>query len=378
MKTCFSKWCLVAVAAVIFPHLAAGDEAALVNGLQEDVIPLDQNGPAVTKVRDSLAAELAGVKTEAAGKVTKAFTKAGGQVVGGDLFKTGTCFALFETSGGENEARSTMGLAEWAEGKWLLRGLWKLPVVWLEAGKKWDGKEDNIYYPVEPFHEPFELLDLSGDGVPEVIVAGEVDKYFNSSSLLKYDAKTRGLDLLEWTMGKPKLAGKRVLLYQNSGRRSIWEEWRFCEWKGDKLVERASWHSGTPYNNTDPSFWIISTTGSDGTEENFRVTLADSSQKNVTPYTVLKDDKPFAEVSIKWKAGQDLDTNRDLAEGAWFFEKLTGLTYEDFLEIRSGTKIEGNGKETPNEVIKPARMGGITTIRVKGSEEARNRLAVEN
>ena len=333
--------------------------------LKDFVIGLGDDSPAAKVLRDHLAETLAEVKPPLEGKAQGVETKGGGSILCGDLFKTGSCFALFETGKEADEEPCTVGLAELADGKWQLRGLWKMPVVWLKAGAKWDGSDGGDYFPEEPYHEPFVLRDYNGDGVPEVLVAGEVGKYFTSSFLLKYVPNTHGLELLGWTKKRPEIAGEYVRFYEDSGHQAIWQEWTFLQWKEGKLVERATWHSEAPYNNIDPGFNNVRVTGADGKLEKFRATMGNSEEGNAWSYLVEKNRKPFAKIRVNWMPEKSRD-NEDLMKGAWLFEKLTGLAREDF--------PERHGPET----AKLGRLEDFATVEVEaaaGNEEARERFS---
>ncbi len=357
-----SRWILLGGALLL---MGTGWARETVDGLQESVIDLGDDSPAAKVVRDHLMETLAMVKPTTKGKPQVSTTKGGGYVLSGNLFKTGSCFGLFETDPNADEKSSTVGLAERADGKWLLRGLWKMPVVWLPKGVKWDGSGENVHYPVEPYHKPFELQDFSGDGVPEVLVAGEVDKYFKSTYLLKYAPKIHGLDLLEWTMNKPEQTGKYVLLYNNSGGRAIWEEWTFCQWVEGKLVERAMWHSEVPYTDPEQDFILAEATGKDGKVEKFRITSTDSENEGEHAYTITRDDQPFAKLAVVWRHSdmQNQDPRSDEFETAWLFEKLTGLSRKLCPDRR--------------DLKKPGKFEALAIVRVTGNEEAKKRLAME-
>jgi hypothetical protein len=358
--------CWIGIAGVLFaPAVDAGArEENGTNWQDEFVIPVADEKPAAMQVKARLAEDLAEVKAERKLEVKSLVAKDVRYVLYGDLFKTGGCFALYETSlkeEGEMTGRSaSMALAEWVEGKWELRGAWRLPVLWLEKGRKWDGEDGGQYFPVEPAHEPFVLRELSGDAVPEVVVAGEVSKYFQTRYLMCYRPESHGLALVADSMGMPERAGKYVRLYTNSGHRSIWEEWSFSEWEGGKLVEKVSWHAEAPYNDIDPPFREAVLLGGKS-PVTFRVTEEDSEVVNADAYVVTRNGQPFARVVVMAKPGEQDLVNGGTAEDAWFFEKLTGLKRDMFPDTREGKK--------------PAALEKHATIRVTGGKEARKRFA---
>jgi hypothetical protein len=83
---------------------------------------------------------------------------------------------------------------------------------------------------------------------------------------------------------------------------------------------------------------------------------------------VLTEDKPFAKVKVEWMPGKSRE-NAELMEGAWLFEKLTGLAREDFPE-RYGKEKE--------EKPKLEQLEDFATVVVEpeaGNEEARARFS---
>src|SRR5213075_2184167 len=97
----------------------------------------------------------------------------------------------------------------------------------------------------------------------------------------------------EYAMGKPERAGQFVRLYSNSGRRAIWSEWTYLRWDGDRLLEKASWHDESPYNNIDPHFVQATVLDDSGRAETFVITDAESDSEMESVYTITKDEKPF-------------------------------------------------------------------------------------
>jgi hypothetical protein len=285
-------------------------------------------------------------------------TEDGRWFVVGDLFKSKGCFALVELppAGNSNDREATMVCAEYVEGGWHVRGLWRLPIVWRPEG--WKESADD-YLPVKPSTHPFKLKDLSGDGVPEVIVAGEVEKYFQGYYLLRFDPKSRGLKLLAYSMAEPEVAGEFVRLYHHSGRLAIWSRSEYYRWVGDSLALTASWHSEVSYTSPDISFTDVTVRGGDGKETVFRVTDEGSWNRKESVVKVLRDDKPYATVTMNWRADQINDQSQE----AWLFERLTGLTRD--LYPAGSDRAASDKFETPIKVV------------VKGTAEAKQRFALK-
>lgn len=361
------RWVLLGGLLLLGAGVARGDWPQPPENIQEHVISLKAESPTEKAAREHLAAALAGVKPAAEAVPRISATADKGYLVWGDLFRTGGCYALYEPKEKVAEDAATLGLAEWKDGKWELRGLWKMQVDWVPQEERWSGSGYQDTYK-DAARVPFELEDVISDEVPEVIVSGEKMKYHQAKYLLHFDAKTHGLELLTYSMARPVKAGKQVRLYDASGNKAIWQEWQFLEWKDGKLVERAAWHSETPYNGEEASFDTVRVAGEDGKVENFRINLGVGEGENTRNYEVMKDGGPFAKVAVTWTPGKSQD-NAELMERAWFFEKLTGLAREDF--------PERYGPETGDKPKLQRLENGATVRMVSGSgnEEARERFS---
>lgn len=214
------------------------------NELTKLIVPIDELSLVVEAGEAELSRALAGIVPK--NKTAPTVSKASGFTLWGDLFKTGGCYAMADLHdwGG-------IAFTEWNDGKWKLRGLWKIHTIWRPAG--WTNGGDD-YFPIKPVTEPFMLEDLSGDRVPELIVAGSVDRNFQEHYLYQFSPKTNTLNLLEYAMRKPERIGDYVRLYFDSGRLSEFRRWEFLKWKNEKLVRVASWHSEVDRHEMDPSF----------------------------------------------------------------------------------------------------------------------------
>ncbi len=318
-------------------------------------------------VREHAAAALAGIKPDEVAGTQVSATAEKGYLLWGDLFGIGGCFALYEPK--EKKAKdvtkdaATLGLAEWKDGKWELRGLWKMPMLWMpgEADEgRWSGP-DGYCDPQNTVHMPFELADLVADEVPEVIVFGERTKYHQVIYVMKFDKESRGLDLLTYSMAKPVKAGKYLRTYDASPNKAIWEKWTFLEWTDGKLEERATWHSEVPYNNVDPEFRLVEVTGKKGQVEKFRIVWEASEMDRQSEVKVTKDEGPYATLKISWKDAGDETSRRYLPEEPWLFEKLTGLPHDCFPEL-------SEQKDTPP-------FEKTASVAVVGGEEAKERFS---
>lgn len=209
-------------------------------------IPLDIPSEDLTRQKTLIESSLKSFELNRAPGSHVQILSDGRYVLYGDLFRTGDVYALVELpivwSGGRT------AFAQLINGVWQLRDLWNIATVW-ESKEKAEKNED--HFPVKPAEAPFELKDFDGDGVPEVVMAGEIWKYYQYYYLLRFDKKTRSLQILASAMDKPELCDGYVRLYFNSGHRAIFEEWVFAKLSNGKLNQIASWHDGVPYNPGD-------------------------------------------------------------------------------------------------------------------------------
>jgi hypothetical protein len=186
---------------------------------------------------------------------------------------------------------------------------------------------------VKPADAPFELRDFDGDGIPEVIMAGDVSRYYQDYYLLRFDPKTKSHDMLAQAMGKPELHDGYIRLYYNSGHRAIFEEWDFAKIVDGKMKEFGSWHDGEPYNPGD--------------DEGPRVEALTPSRKmklfkidgdTEDHFSLTCDDKKVATIDFSRKTTQQVQSQieYDALEDAWIFRHLTGLPRDLFPDYKNG------------------------------------------
>lgn len=327
-------------------------------GINELIVPLDKTSPLQKLAKKSMAETLSEIRAVKKAAPRSWVCPSGRYVLWGDLFKTGGCFALMETrpQADQESELSGVAFAEWVGGKWELRGLWKIETVWRPKGWK---ASDGDYLPEPPATQPFELVDLSGDGVSEVVIAGEVGKYFQNHYLLRFSGKKHTLKLVAAAMGKPEVVGPYVRLYSHSPRIAIYVEWLFMKWNGDQLRLVASWHDEDAYSENDFSFAEGKRMGPDGKIEGIRVIYGKGSDYTSDCYGIAQDGQHLGRLCVQWKDEKSrISPRSDEIEKAWLFEKITGLPRKFYpehedpeiipkLEKLAAVKIEGNA-----EVIK--------------------------
>lgn len=284
----------------------------------------------------------------------------------GDLFHTGENYALAEivtdssNSDQDGWSDNTMAaLALWRDSSWHLQGQWNIPVTW--RPDDWKRGQD-IPLPVRPSSEPFQLIDLSGDRIPEVVIEGDIHKYYQQKYLLRFSPKEKTLQLLEGSYALPVKLGPYLRLYENSGRRAIWGEWTYFKWKGLDLTKVASWHDEAPYNQTDEPFIDTQVVGKDGRTVTYHITYGDTSSDHETARIITRDGHPYAKVTFVWPQPfpQPSSLNSDEIETAWLFHRLTGLPLDTF----------PTEEKTP-----PPPFPKYGKIRLSGTKEAIHQLS---
>ena len=284
----------------------------------------------------------------------------------GDLFHTGDTFALAEVRAARTDVdyegwsdETIAALALWRNGSWRLRALWKIPVTWRPAN--WKAGQD-LPLPVRPSPEPFKLIALSGDRTPEVVIEGNIGKYYQEKYLFRFSPREKTLHLLEASLDTPKKLGPYLRLYRNSGRRSIWEEWGYYKWKGLDLVKVASWHDETPYNQPDEPFIDAVVFGKNGHPVTYHITDGENPSDHETTRIITRDGHPYAKVTFVWPQPfpQPSSLNSNEIETAWLFHRLSGLPLDTF----------PTEEKTP-----PPPFPKIGQIRLSGTKEALHQLS---
>lgn len=279
-------------------------------------------------------------------------TADGGYVLYGDLFKTGRYQAFAEMND-----HGCMGFAVRKGKTWEVLGLWKIVSEWRPEG--WHDI-DGDHLPIRPSTRPFWLMNLSADKVPELVVTGEVWKYWQEYHIMRFNSKTGRLNLSADAMEEPEYRDGWVVLPFGSGHRAIYRGCSYCQWDGCKLVEKARWQDGineddSPEYDTQ-ELQEVSRLGADGKTTRFQVKhFADQESKPVFRRLIIsRDGLPFAEVEITWTPD-----SRDALK-RFLFTRLTGLPLKLFPEV----------DHEPHR-----KLEDIAKIRVKGQSDAVRLLA---
>lgn len=329
------------------------------SGFDELVVRVDEPSAALDLAKQALDSSLSGVQPMSRTPPQSKVINERQYILYGDLFNTGNSYALVELDIASAEGtRAGVALAELTDdGTWRIQGLWRISTTWRPEG--WQPTDED-YLPATPATTPFKLRELSGDGVPELILAGEVEKYFQSYYLLRFVPNTHALVLVAESSAEPTLQGEHVRLYSNSGRLAIYEQWNFLKWSGDRLVPVASWHDEVGYGTEDPTYSEAERVYEDGKHEVIRIQYVTGQEYDGDEYKLTKDEKPFGSMRIEWRTEDR--AHQDEIEKAWLFERTTGLPRKLYPQREDGQPI--------------AKLEELAVVRVDGSAEAAKRFSV--
>ncbi len=324
-------------------------------GLSGLVVPMDKPSPKLEAAQRLVNTALAELPAELGQAPEFVVTKSGQGVLWGDLFKTGGCFALAELSVQRDASWEDDGaaFAEWENGRWRLLQVWDIPVTWRPEGWEESGED---YLAATPATQPFMLEDFRGDGAKDVVMAGSVGKYFQENYLMRFLPKTKELKLVAYAMAKPEKVGDYVRLYFDSGRRSIWTEWQFCKWKDEELLTVSSWHSEVGYGEKAPTFFEGMRLDGDRQPVTIRVLYGHGQEIEDGAYELSRNGQPFGAMKIGWKDKEHPPERAGVMEGAWLFEKITGLPPSLYPEREEADAIP--------------KLEDFATITITGNDEA--------
>lgn len=291
---------------------------------------------------------LADLPTDAVPPKPVSWTSPTGPIVlHGDLFKDGRHLALVASDG------TTLALA--GKDGWEILGRWEVLPAWVPAGEK---AEDLGYENCSPPEVPFVLKDLTGDGVPEALVAFENDGYSVGYRILK--KKGEGAELLKIgsQSGEPRFeSGLMVVCSANRARKAWGAIDSFYRWTNDAPLEVGSF--GEDCSDPDKVSLFAVRHLPDGTEQGFEmkkgegVLLVNSGKLDGFQ---LSDAKHFAVVREVGK--EEAPELSDV--GAVLFERMTGVPGElcmkpeardDFKKAKAGMKLEVEGSEEAKRLL---------------------------
>lgn len=295
--------------------------------LADLTVPLKEAPPAV--VDSTLHWLLDGIGLEPNRKSPTTVNKEGQFILYGDLFKTHEIYALVQVPGPAREKggqpQGYAALAQWQDGAWQLRNLWKISVTWRPEG--WQSTDADPL-PDTPATRAFMLKDLNGDGVPEVIIAGGVAEYYQDLYLLRFSAPDKTLHLLAISRDLPVKIERYVMLYDKSPGHPTWGTWKYYQWRGEILAPVAFWHDQVPFDGVGNTFLEATAFDKNGRAKKYHIVQTETSaQKNT--YTITLDGQPYASVTFLWRKSPDDDSNTipsyARVERAYLYRKLTGL-----------------------------------------------------
>jgi hypothetical protein len=221
--------------------------------------------------------------------------------------------------------------------------LWQINSQW--RPEAWQNDVDE-HLPIRPSKRPFWLQNLSDDKVPELVIAGDVWKYWQEHFIMRFNAKTGVLDLSSEAMEAPFLKDDWVVLPFNSGHRAVYDGDSYCKWEGMKLVEKARWQSGINENDKveyDPGkllkFSLLEDRGIT-TQYEVKFLAADDNASDVVNAVISKGERQFAKIEITWKKEFKNDERKDILLEQFIFLRLTKLPKTLFPDCERVTQLK--------------------------------------
>ncbi|WP_395746157.1 hypothetical protein [Prosthecobacter sp.] len=343
----------------------------LVSASQAQWFP--EKGPLFSAEDRQRAEQQAGDTLSKAAKTEGAQEHAGRAILSGDLFADGRWLAVVESPAG-------LALLAWEHDAWHLLALWNLAPVWIPAGKTKNDFPEYVHILPDLPATPFQMKDLDGDAIPELIVTFNNDGYRLGYAIIK---KGRGenvpqlLDVFS-SLRPPQGRAGYLLTFSDSGRKAWWGETDYYRWEKGLPVHAATWHDNC--YDPDKPFWAVTR---HDTAQTLRISPNETSE-NASSFVLTQvggdqeKDEPYAIVDVKWRPGlvpkyEKLDqhtaaqrSSSDCYAAAelCLFEKITGLPAAVFDEEINGLPV--------------AEIAPLTKrleIRAKGTPEAVQRLA---
>lgn len=350
MKLAFSVTLYLAFIMAVFADANVAEDS-----LSQLVVQLNADSkPTQLKLLEALATLPMEMPTEPKVVITQ-----GIYLLYGDMFHNGKCYAVADLT-----SLGCIGFAVRNGAKWDCCGLWQIGSQWRPEGWENDVEE---HLPIRPAKSPFWLQHLSDDKVPELVIAGDVWKYWQEHFIMRFDAKTGLLDLSSKAMEAPFFKNDWIVLPFHSGHRSIYSGYSYCKWVGTKLVENARWQSGINENDKaecDPDKLLKFSQLEDGgnsTQYEVKFLASEDDASDVARALISKNGQQYAKIEVTW--GNDSKTNefRDLLVEQWIYLRLTKLPktlFPDFetvkhLNLKEAAQVRVTGKE---EAVKAFRI----------------------
>jgi hypothetical protein len=284
----------------------------------------------------------------------------------GDCFSDGRRLAVIEVG----QAHTSLALAVFDHGQWRLLTTWNVTPAWVPEGKT---AEESGYFHISPPANPFQRIDLDGDGVPELLVAFNNDGYRLGYAIIKQDKGEPLPRLLEVFSGcaLPQACAGYLLTFTASGRKAWWGETNYYRWDKGLPVHVATWHDDA--HDPEKTYWAVTREDS---AEVLHVYQVDGEKFEIKQHLRSSDqgeghEAAYATVEFAWKPGRQ-PVKRELppydlmfeTAQLYLFEKLSGLTAAAF-----GKEVNG----MPIAEVLPVLER--LNVKVTGSTEAVQRLA---
>ncbi len=280
----------------------------------------------------------------------------------GDCFADGRSLAFVEASG-----LAGLALAARAEGKWEILSIWNVVPVWIPKGREEEDFPEYYNIHPKPPENPYKLVDLDGDRVPELLVNFNDDGYSLGYAIIKLskgEALPKLLDVFS-SRYPPQARAGYFLTFRDSKRKSWWGETNYHRWEKGLPVHVATWHDDAYDPEND--YWQVTRDDSDIVLRIYHREGFEIKEMIATPKDDGETQKAYATVKVDWKPGQrpSGDDMGGFEEAElYLFEKLTGIPAAAFNDTVNGKPID--------EVLPLMKR---IRVRVTGSEDAVRKLS---
>lgn len=285
-----------------------------------------------------------------------------GCTIWGNLFGDGRIFAVTSF----RKPRGGTAYAEWQKDHWEFCNAWLVYPAWIAKG---ENKEDLGYNNVNPPppENSYKLMDVNGDGVPDLLIAFNNDGSSLGYAIAIYNKRSGTLKLLDEYSGRETpdfKAGYLITHEAGGGKGWHWGD-DFSMWNGGVLEWKASWRvQATPEYEPIGGITLIDLPGEKpGTQISFLLKPG-GEEKDAPSYVVERDGQKLG--TIRFREYIPKSANKPLfenvlrgAEDLWLFQSFTHLPWQAACKNQTG--------DSPADECK--RLQKFLSVEVTGTPE---------